>query len=758
MADSDFKIKISSDGIDKLINNMDELISLQKEIIQNQAKTAQGASNLAASADEAGDNLAKASQKASGFSKALGKISSGASKIGNGLKKVGKGALGAVSSFAKFTGIGAAIGLVTGAIQGSQKAMDLFATATNVVNGFIGTLTDELSKNFDAISKQNGGFDATQKVLNGVLKVALNGLIVALQTIRLGILYVQKGWESSIFGSGDTKKIKELNKEIDATKDKIVDAGKEMAKGAKEIGNNFVEALDEVAQGATAVVEAVTTTIQKTDTKKLVDDAKRLVELQKQAALADAERQKIQLQYQQTQEKLRQLRDDESQGLEARIKANDDLLKSQEEQAKLERQKIGVIIAAAQAQYNLNKTNENLVALKQAQLQLSELDERITGQQSEALANQNSLRKEGLDIQNQIAEATTEAAETTKQAALDADIEQKKLRANSIKDEYKKAQELYKIEKERIERQRKLNEENFQNRTKTIDDELKKLEESGKKDTARYAELYAKRLALQTEYESENLALATATAQAEMDLSDAVTANDLKNEETKKENRKNAYDAAVKTATAALGAIAALQEASLQQELAAAGDNEAAKERIQKEYFEKQKKTQIAEALISTITGAVDAFVSVQNLNKIAPGLGIATGAILAALVTTTGLANIAKIKATQYEGGGSAGSESKSQGSKFANGGLLDGPSHSQGGIKTPFGELEGGEYVVNRNSTTSFLPLLEKINDMGLGESQQQRIAQPMTQPVLKTYVVASEMSSQQEADKRISDLARL
>ena len=32
------------------------------------------------------------------------------------------------------------------------------------------------------------------------------------------------------------------------------------------------------------------------------------------------------------------------------------------------------------------------------------------------------------------------------------------------------------------------------------------------------------------------------------------------------------------------------------------------------------------------------------------------------------------------------------------------------------------------------------------------------PMQQPIIKTYVVASDVSSQQEADKRISDLAAL
>lgn len=53
----------------------------------------------------------------------------------------------------------------------------------------------------------------------------------------------------------------------------------------------------------------------------------------------------------------------------------------------------------------------------------------------------------------------------------------------------------------------------------------------------------------------------------------------------------------------------------------------------------------------------------------------------------------------------------------KMANGGLLDGPLHSQGGI--PIGntgvEVEGGEYVVNRRSTAEYLPLLEAINERG-------------------------------------------
>lgn len=50
----------------------------------------------------------------------------------------------------------------------------------------------------------------------------------------------------------------------------------------------------------------------------------------------------------------------------------------------------------------------------------------------------------------------------------------------------------------------------------------------------------------------------------------------------------------------------------------------------------------------------------------------------------------------------------------KYAEGGLLSGPSHAQGGIKAMNGalELEGNEYVVNKKSTSKYINILERIN----------------------------------------------
>jgi hypothetical protein len=77
-------------------------------------------------------------------------------------------------------------------------------------------------------------------------------------------------------------------------------------------------------------------------------------------------------------------------------------------------------------------------------------------------------------------------------------------------------------------------------------------------------------------------------------------------------------------------------------------------------------------------------------------------------------------------------------------------------GGIQTALGEVEGGEYVVNRRSSANFLPLLEQINSVGNNPGPE--MANQTQTPVIKTYVVASEMTSQQEANAKLSSLATL
>ena len=109
---------------------------------------------------------------------------------------------------------------------------------------------------------------------------------------------------------------------------------------------------------------------------------------------------------------------------------------------------------------------------------------------------------------------------------------------------------------------------------------------------------------------------------------------------------------------------------------------------LEKKRWEENKRNQIVQATINTFTAVTNAL-SVQPWF-----LGLALSAVALAL----GMANVAKIKAQKY----------------YSQGGLLEGKSHSQGGIKVGNTgiEVEGGEFVTNKITTRQNLPLLEYIN----------------------------------------------
>jgi hypothetical protein len=250
-------------------------------------------------------------------------------------------------------------------------------------------------------------------------------------------------------------------------------------------------------------------------------------------------------------------------------------------------------------------------------------------------------------------------------------------------------------------------------------------------------EYLRKRIALLEKYGEDASALKLQLAEKEKNI-------DKKSLEDFMESQQEKINAGIASAQVLVDALGNIYAAQQQKELNAAGTNKAKQEEINKKYFEKNKQVEIANSIISTIRGALEAFMTSLKLDP----TGI-LGGILAAAALAGGYAQIAKIRNTPYpdSGGGASGS-------KFQDGGLILGRNHEMGGVRSAVGELEGGEFIVNRNSTAAFLPVLEAMNAMGNGN--QMRYNQQS--PIIKTYVVASEMSSQQEANKRISDLARI
>ena len=72
-----------------------------------------------------------------------------------------------------------------------------------------------------------------------------------------------------------------------------------------------------------------------------------------------------------------------------------------------------------------------------------------------------------------------------------------------------------------------------------------------------------------------------------------------------------------------------------------------------------------------------------------------------------------------------------------FADGGMVVGPSHAQGGVKFAVGgrvaELEGGEAVINKRSTAMFHSQLSAMNQAGGGVKFEQGGLTPGTQAAL-------------------------
>lgn len=97
----------------------------------------------------------------------------------------------------------------------------------------------------------------------------------------------------------------------------------------------------------------------------------------------------------------------------------------------------------------------------------------------------------------------------------------------------------------------------------------------------------------------------------------------------------------------------------------------------------------------SKLTAAINAALAISNAavnNWPIPAIP------MMALATAVGAAQIAAVMAAKPK--------------KYAKGGLLEGPSHNQGGIRAGNVELEGNEYVVNKQTAMQNLPLMNFIN----------------------------------------------
>ena len=129
--------------------------------------------------------------------------------------------------------------------------------------------------------------------------------------------------------------------------------------------------------------------------------------------------------------------------------------------------------------------------------------------------------------------------------------------------------------------------------------------------------------------------------------------------------------------------------------------------------FNNQKKISLALIAIKLAEqiASIQATASANPTNAVTFGAsGLTQASILTALAVATSTAQAGLVASQKYTP------------TKFADGGLLNGASHEAGGIPFTINgqsgyEAEGGEAIINKRSTSMFLPLLSAINEAGGG-----------------------------------------
>lgn len=563
-------VKDNADEAEKNFNNLNDEI-------KDTEKTTEGVA----------DNTAKIEKSSKGATKGLKSVGSAVKGLGLAFKALGIGLV--ISAFAVLKDI----------FTQNQKVADTLNTVFETMSIIFNEVTRVVVSVYESVREATGGFDALGKVMGGLLDLVIAPFKATFFGIKLAIQAVQLAWEQSVFGDGDPKTIKNLRKEIELTRQDLVGVGQDVIKAGGQIVDNFVEAVGEVGSIVTETAKGITDI----SVKAAFEQAKLNVEVQNQAKIAAAQQSLLIEKYDRQAEKLRQIRDEERNTIDERIKANDDLREVLDSQEKAMLRAADMQVKAARFEFEKNKSIENRIALIEAQSNREGVLAQIEGFRSEQLANDLALDKEKIELVNAKIDAEQELS-----------MNEKRFVAERIEDEQMRLDELIRITQE----EKLLEEERLQNKINQY-----------KQGTQARLDAEIEYLTTKQELDQQLIELETQKAkkqeQIEMDLAEA--------------KKKLTYDS--------LSAVNDLVGAF-------AGENE----KQQKRAFEISKAINIAQALMDTYKGATAIFASVAS-SPIAI-VNPASPFIAAASAVASGLANVATISRQKFNSsGGGVGSPS---------------------------------------------------------------------------------------------------
>lgn len=328
---------------------------------------------------EVEDTGKKSKSAFGGAAKAAKGFVNGLKRIGNGLKNLGK-----------FTGV---VFIITEAIQilkdvfsQNQTVVDTYQTAVTALSLAFNDFFSFINKNVGVVT---GYFkelfeNPTKKVTelgNAIWEGLVKRFNQAIEAVGLLASAFVKVFQGDFVGALHTAK-----------------------QGAKELFDVVTGeegGFEQIKESVSTATEAVSNYVKTT-----VDGAKEIVDANKSVAFTQAELERLQLQSQINAERQRQIRDDDTKSIEARIEANEKLGQIQAEQIKREEDLAKELLNAALLNEKKLPNDEAAVAVLEARNKLLEIQERIEGQASEQLSNKIALQRELNDLNETAIEGT----------------------------------------------------------------------------------------------------------------------------------------------------------------------------------------------------------------------------------------------------------------------------------------------------------------------------------------------------------------
>ena len=336
----------------------------------------------------------------------LGEIKKSSEKTQSAVTKLARGFSG-MGIAIKALGIGLvmkAFDKLSEALMKNEVVADTVESVFNSIGVVFKLLTDVIVNTYNSVSKATENFDALGRVAKNVLDIAITPLKVGFQSIKLGIQSAMLAWEKSFLGGKgkDVERIKELQLNIEATKQSIKDTATEALNSGKEIVSDFGEAVGEITNISTVVVDEFKKTFEGVTVNSIIEQGKAITATKKNYELLGLQQQRLIEQYDREAEVLRQQRDDTTLTIEERIQANEQLAQVLLEQNQAEQDAIDAQIESLNNRIKLEGDSQELrneiFALETEKLAVQA---KVTGFQSEQLLNQNALLEEQATILEQ---------------------------------------------------------------------------------------------------------------------------------------------------------------------------------------------------------------------------------------------------------------------------------------------------------------------------------------------------------------------